>query len=334
MRERRTTVRVNCFLPAQYHVVDSPAMSSGQVTDLSAEGVCLLATSPLRDDEHVRISFSLPNEQEAPVAVKGIVRWRQPDAATEKGYPVGVEFEGLDETTRFCLQSFIAEQAQRETRTNGIGQRMRWLRTSPLIRVLGIGWPLVIGLVGAGGCVWILSLQRQQEQLRSTIAERAAIITQLEAQHQQLQHALDQARATASSAGTEVAQLQAQRTQFETQIASLTQHLGELQQGYRQLTEERDALKQWVQTLEHQQQAFEQRLASIPELHRALGQAYRVQAKERLEHRRQRLARRHREPAQTPMEGNGGYLIRGGQPTTTSGRLSIRVLDPTADPSP
>lgn len=46
MRERRTTVRVNCFLPAQYHVVDSPAMSSEQVTDLSTEGVCLLTTSP------------------------------------------------------------------------------------------------------------------------------------------------------------------------------------------------------------------------------------------------------------------------------------------------
>ncbi|MBI4323298.1 MAG: PilZ domain-containing protein [Candidatus Omnitrophica bacterium] len=334
MRERRTTVRVNCFLPTQYHLVDSPAMSSGQVTNLSAEGLRLLATSPLQDDERVRLSFSLPNGQEAAVAVQGIVRWRQPDAATDQGHSVGVEFEGLDETTRFCLQSFIAEQAQREPHTNGFGRRMRRLRTSSLIRVLKIGWPLVIGLVGAGGCVWILSLQRQQEQLRSTIAERAAIITQLEAQHQQLQQELGQARAAASSAGTEVEQLQAQRSQSETQIAALTQNLGELQQAYRQLREERDALKQWVQALEHQQQALEQRLKSVPELHKALRQAYRVRAKERLERWQQWLARPHGAPSDTLVEGNGGYLIRGGQPTTASSRLSIRVLDPTAEPSP
>ena len=334
MRERRTTVRVNCFLPAQYHVVDSPAMSSGRVTNLSMEGLRLLTTSPLQDDEHVRLSLSLPDEQEAAVAVQGIVRWRQPDAATEKGYPVGVEFEGLDETTRFCLQSFIAGQTQREPHTNRLGQRMRRLRTSSLIRVLKIGWPLVIGLVGAAGCVWILSLQRRQEQLRETIAERAAIITQLEAQRQQLQQELDQARVAASSAGAEVEQLQAQRTQFETQVTALTQNLGELQQAYRQLREERDTLKQWVQALENQQQALEQRLTSVPELRKALRQASRVRAKERLERWRQWLTRLHREPSETPMEGNGGYLIRDGQPTTTSSRLSIRVLDPTAEPSP
>ncbi len=334
MRERRTTVRVNCFLPTQYRLVDSPAMSSGRVTNLSVEGLRLFATSPLHDDEHLRFSFALPNEQEAAVAVKGIVRWRQPDAATEEGHPVGVEFEGLDETTRFCLQSFIAGQAQCETHTNGLRQRTRRLRTSSLIRVLKIGWPLVIGLVGAGGCVWILHLQRQQEQLRETIAERAAIITQLEAQHHELQQELDQARAAASSAGTEVTQLQAQRTQFETQVTALTQNLGELQQAYQQLRAERDALKQWVQALEHQQQALEQRLTSVPELRKALRQAHRVRANERLERWRQWLTRLHRAPSDTRAEGNGGYLIRGGQPTTPSNHLSIRVLDPTADPSP
>lgn len=327
MRERRTTVRVNCFLPTRYHLVDSPAISSGRVTNLSMEGLRLLATSPLQDDEHIRLSLSLPDEQEAAVAVQGIVRWRQPDAATDQGYPVGVEFEDLDATTRFCLQSFIAGQTQHEPHTNGIGQRMRRLRTSSLIRVLKMSWPLVIGLVGAAGCVWILYLQRQQEQLRETIAERAAIITQLEAQHQQLQQQLDQARAAASSAGTEVEQLQAQRTRFETQVTALTQHLGELQQASRQLREERDALTQSVQ-------ALEQQLTSVPELRKALRQAYRVQAKERLERWRQWLTRLHREPSQTPMEGNGGYLIRDGQPTTISSRLSIRVLDPTAEPSP
>lgn len=334
MRERRTTVRVNCFLPTQYHLVDSPAISSGQVTNLSAEGVRLLATSPLQDNEHVRLSLLLPNEPETAVDVQGIVRWRQPDAATQEGHPVGVEFEGLDETTRFCLQSFIAEQAQREPHTNGLGQRMRRLRTSPLIRVLKIGWPLVIGLVGAGGCVWILHLQRQQEQLRETIAERAAVITQLEAQHHELQQALEQARAAASSAGTEVEQLQAQRTQFETQVTALTQNVRELQQAYQRLAEERDALKQWVQALEHQQQALEQRLASVSELHKALRQAYRVRAKDRLERWRQWLTRLHRAPSEPRAEGNNGYLIRDGQPTTSSNRLSIRVLDPTAEPSP
>ena len=329
MRERRTTVRVKCFLPAQYHVVDSPAIVSGHITDLGAEGARLLAISPLRDDEPVRMSLFLPNAPDAPLVVRGIVRWRQPDAATDQEHPVGVEFEGLDETARLGLQSCITEQARHGSRTNGHGQR-----TGRLISVLKIGWPLVIGLVGAGGCLWILALQRQQEHLRSAIAERAAIITQLEAQHQQLQQALDQARAAASSAGTEVAQLHAQRIQSETQITSLTQHLGELQQGYQQLTEERDALKQWVQTLEHQQQAFEQRLSSIPELRNALRQAYRVRAKERMERWRQWLAQRHQEPAQAPIEGNGGYLIRDGQPVTASKRLSIRVLDPTSESSP
>ena len=308
MRERRATVRVGCFLPAEYRVAERSLVSPGRITDLSLGGLRLFTSRPLAGGERVTVTFTLPRDDN-PVSVHGLIRWSGPASSGDPGCPVGVEFERLDETTRFCVQAFVTDQ------------------TKPT-SLLKVGWPLLVGIVSAGICVWILQLQRQKEQLRQTLAERTSVITQLEATHQQLAQELDQTKAASSLTATEIGRLQHQRSQLETELGWLSQNLGELKQAYLRVRDERDALQNRVQVLEQQQAALEQRLTSIPELRKAIRQAAQAQAKQRREQRSQWLARLRDADQQALQHGNRGYVVRDGHPTLAGSRLSIRVLPP------
>ena len=308
MRERRATVRVGCFLPAEYRVAERSLVSPGRITDLSLGGLRLFTSRPLAGGERVTVTFTLPRDDN-PVSVHGLIRWSGPASSGDPGCPVGVEFERLDETTRFCVQAFVTDQ------------------TKPT-SLLKVGWPLLVGIVSAGICVWILQLQRQKEQLRQTLAERTSVITQLEATHQQLAQELDQTKAAASLTATEIGRLQYQRAQLETELGWLNQNLGELKEAYLRVRDERDALQNRVQVLEQQQAAFEQRLTSIPELRKAIRQTAQAEAKQRREQRRRWLARLREADQHTLRHGNRGYVVRDGHPTLVGSRLSIRVLSP------
>lgn len=335
MRERRTTVRINCFLPAQYHPLETTPALSGLVTDVSVEGLRLLAGQPLEEGQQIKVGVALPDHERAePLDVQGVVRWRAPDG--QDGYPTGLEFEQLDETSRFRLHSFIAQRTE-ALQQAGRGRRAD-ARKSSWIHALTIGWPLVLGLIAAGGCLWILSLRREQERLQQALEERAAVVTHLQAQQGRLQQELDQTRAAASLMGIDTRQLEHQRREFGQEIARLGTNLNALNQEFATLQTERDALKQWVQALEQQQRILEQRLSSVPELRKALRQAYIRQSRQRRAEWRRWMAAFRRAPSQDDVgqAGNRGYLVRNGQPTapsTSSVPLSVRVLTPESAPT-
>lgn len=332
MRERRSTVRVNCFLPAQYRPFETTPEFSGLVTDVSVEGLRLLADHPCEEGQQVRVSFALPDHGRVEaLAVQGIVRWRA--AQGQHGYPTGLEFEQLDETSRFRLQAFIAQRTEPSQRSDR--SQAAWARKSSWINALSIGWPLVVGLIAAGGCLWILSLRREQERLQHALQERAAVMAHLQAQQDHLQQELNQTRVTASLIGIETRQLESQREAFGQEIARLGTNLNALNQEFANLQAERDALKQWVQALEQQQRVLEQRLSSIPELRKALRHAHVRQSRRQRAQLAQWWAARFGPRASSVDRsvegGNRGYLVRDGQSTASSGSavpLEIRVLSP------
>ena len=336
MRERRTTVRINCFLPAQYRPFDTTPEFSGLVTDVSVEGVRLLADHQFEEGQHVRVGFALPDHERAePLDVQGVVRWRAPQG--QHGFPPGLEFEQLDETSRFRLQSFITQRIEPVPPGR---PRAAWARKSSWMSAMSIGWPLMLGLIAATGCLWILSLRREQERLQQALVERTAVMAQLQARQDELQHTLDQTRASASLMGMETRRLEGQREEFGQEIARLGTNLNALNQEFSKLQAERNALKQWVQALEQQQKILEQRLSSIPELRKALRQAYVRQSQQQRAQMLQWWAARFRPTAKSVDRlvegGNRGYLVRDGQSTAASNAsapLAIRVLAPESTPS-
>ena len=337
MRERRTTVRVGCFVPAAYRPADGSLDATGRITNLSIGGLRLLTHQPLSDGAHLALNFTLPNEEE-PVSVAGLIRWNGPVVSGEIGRQVGVEFAKLDETTHFCLQAFVTDQTKPAVGIGRLGRGIEWRQDGLATRLLKVGWPLLIAILSAGLCLGILQLQQQKEQLRQTLAERTGVINQLEVARQQLAQELDHTRAAAALTATELGRLQQERAQLETDMGGLIRNLGEMRQAYLRLREERDALKDRMLVLEQQQAVLATRLTSIPELHKAIREAYQVAATQRRAQRSQWVTRMREADQQALQHGNRGYVIHDGQPmlTSGSGRLSIRVLspEPTAQPSP
>jgi len=348
MRERRATIRIGCFLPADYSRLNdpsTPALAQGRpergeaeskddsiveearVTNLSLGGLRFMARKAGAWGGRLRVRFTLPNEDEL-LSVNGIVRWSAHTPSRDGEYSQGLEFSGLDETTRFCLQAFIADQVRTSGRLGRVGRALSRLpQDLPTQFVTAIGL-LMAGLVVAGLLVWVLMLQRKTVSLSQDVAARSLMVNQLEARRGQLLQELDQTKARLSDSRIEITHLQQQRAHLEAKIQWLSQNLGELKQAYRRVRDERERLRAQVVQLEHQQAAFAQRLQSVPELRKAIQQV-RLSRRNQFRTQQARRIERLREVDRHDLEsGNRGYVIRQGQPTLTSAHLSIRVYTP------
>jgi len=302
MLERRAAMRVSCFLPAEYRLSDGTSASSGRVTNLSVHGLGLLTSTPLHPGNRLTTHVALPTDG-ASLELDGLVRWSMDSPGRDGSYLAGVEFERLDDTARFCLQHFIADPSRRALPSRAIR-----------FTVLLLGMLLIAGL-----SLWVLILQRKNEQLVQALAERTVIVTQLEARQQQLQEQLTQTGLRALDSAAEVERLQRQAARLETEIGWLSQNLRDLKGAYERVRSER-------MQLEQQQAELSRRLSSIPALRQAMREAVRLTRQER---RQARASRRRTDRTITPQD-NRGYVVYAGVPTLTSAssRLSIRVLTP------
>jgi chromosome segregation ATPase len=333
MEERRATVRSGCSLPAEYAFSDSPIGHHGRITNLSVKGLGLLARQINGQGSPVRVHFTLPSEEQ-PLAVNGIIRWRQDHASKHGLSSVGIEFVEPDDTTRFCLQAFVAGQVQ-QAKSAGQSRRIVSERPSGISsRVVTASGLLMAGLVVSGLLFWILMMRREMDALSQRLAERTTLATQLEARRGQLEETLRQSQAQAAVAVAEIERLQRQTAQLEEHIQWLSQNLGELTQAYQRVRDEREQLHQQIVQLEEQHKRFEERLGSVPELRSAMRQAIRAQQGLLRRERAQRIERLRERDHATLQQGNRGYVMQSGQSTLTSTRLSIRVHELTSPASP
>lgn len=328
MQERRATVRVGCFLPADYRLSDASPLSPGRITNLSINGLALLASRPVGGGERLSMRFLLPGDDE-PFALDGIVRWSRVEPTPQGEHPLGVEFERLDDTSQFRLQAFVTEQLEQSERFIGrLERRVSRLRQRIPSRVVRIaiwaGGIAAMLLLGA----WLIALHQQNTSLRQTLVERAMVISQLEARQQQLQEALRQARTEASESLRELDRLKSQTAELEMEVGRFAQNLGEVQAAYAGVQGERDQLRQQVEALAQQQAALQAKFESIPELRKAIRTVIRSQQVKRRDARLTRIAQLRRADIEHARSGNRGFVVYGGIPTLTSSRLSIRVYTP------
>ena len=328
MQERRTTVRVGCFLPAQYSLAGDTSVWPARITNLSLQGLRLLASQAVSRERPVTVHFTLPSE-EAPVTVRGMICWEEIGSSREGGHPIGLCFTGLDDTTRFCLQAFIAAQCQAVAQLPGRLART-WTRLQRRWpgRLPNLSGAVMAGLLGAAVGLWIFILQGKAEQLRQTLTQRTRLLTQLAADHQHVQGQLSQATAQTAALEIRAEGLQYHAAQLEAETAWLAQHLAQTQQAYEQVRREREAMIGELARLDQERALLAHRLQSLPDLRAAIQEATLLRQQQLRAARRQQVARLRETDRRVSATGNHGYLIRQGQPTPTASAVTPDAATP------
>ena len=323
MQERRATVRVACSLAADARLADGTTLSAGRLTNLSVQGAGLLISSPLAPGSRLTTRLTLPDD-DLPLTLDGVVRWCATSPANGGTYPVGMELTALDDTARFRLQSFVTAQTAHLGARGRLGSFSRWWPERVPTRVVRASELLLIGLVIATLALWILILQRKNEQLLQALAERTVLISQLEARHQQLEEQVKQAGLEALDSAADIQRLQRHTARLEEDVEWLSQNLRDLKEAYARVQVERSILEQ-------RQADLTQRLTSVAELRKAMRDAIQVGRRQRWEAWRQRLALLRETERLASQSGNRGYVMYQGRPTLTAGHhLAIHVHAPEA----
>ena len=323
MQERRRTIRVPCRIDAACHRVEETPPASARLTNLSLRGAALVSSQGLDADAQVTLRFSLPHD-DTPLSIGGRIRWTDGASGFPPRYAAGVEFGALDETTRFCLNAFLEEQAHHLKSVAPPSSPWR----EPLQRIASLPLAkhvrgLVMALVIAGLSLAILGLQRYNRRLRQTLEDHARVIQQLETHHELLVTELHTTQQQTALLGQQLNDLQLYTSQLESHADALADQLAQTRQEYVRLLDDRETLRQQFTQLEQQQQTLEARFHSLPDLRQAMAEAIALQR------RRVWLARREQLRLLDQQElasGNRGYLLqRSASPDPT---LSIRVHAP------
>ena len=330
MLERRTVIRIPHSCRAQYCTAEDLLPRDGRLMNLSERGAGLLAREAHHSGEQVTLTFSVPGADE-PLTATGVVRWSH-QLRGGGWYPLGLEWFPLEETTRNRLQSFLTAAGQSSARTakpsQKTSQRITWA-------VVLIAQLLAAALIGTFIYRWVRSLQQENRRLQAELEQRDGVITQLEQEERRLQGELEAANQRFSQTAEEVARLHQQATVLERDVQRLGQEVGQFQDSYAQLREEREELMQRALDLELERTYLARRLSSLSELKVAIREA--IEARNHAQRtqwyaRAQALREADR---QALANGNRGYLIRNGRPTTSSATMQIRVHEPEAlSPAP
>ena len=324
MRERRSTVRVPCALPVQYSPTNRFSNFAGRLADVSVRGLGLSTPHPIERGAHLSAKLLLPGEDE-PVILTGIVRWSSSTSSKHGDYESGIELTNVDDTTHFCLQSFVTA---RLTDASSASRFTRQVRRGEIWNAIRASVWAVSGVCSAALIWWIAVSERQKATLREDLAERAVIVGNLQVRQQALQQELGQAQLSAADAVTEIQRLQAERAQLETQLGWMTRSLTDLQDAYARVREERENLRRQIVEME-------QRFQSIPELRKAMRTAVKTQRDARRLQRTAWIQRLRAADQDVLQRGNRGYVVQAGASTITGSRVAVRVYAPElSEPSP
>jgi uncharacterized protein (TIGR02266 family) len=104
--ERRKSPRTEVVVPVDYSTVD--AFFSEFTTNINEGGMFVGTDQPHPIDTQVTLHFRLPGISE-PCEVSGRVVWIRHQADQEGPRGMGIEFESLDDQTRFRLDELVRE---------------------------------------------------------------------------------------------------------------------------------------------------------------------------------------------------------------------------------
>ena len=321
MQERRSTVRINCALRAQYCPAKEPNPRDGCLHDISESGLGVLAREPHQEGE--RLTFSLnPTDEAGPLTATGLVRWSEPAADKKHWYRVGASWLPMEETARHRLITFVrANQAQ---------DRGLWfgLISRPTVRWLVFCLFAAIAICGVLSSIWAISRERQNHQLQVAIQQRNAIINQLEQDEGQLQQELLATKTRLTQTAMQISQLSQQAQQFAADVQRMGVQIEGIQESSAQIREERSQLLQRVLLLEQERQRLMQNLSTIPGLRKAIHEA--IDSRRRVRYIQRRVTPQSYldYPASKVAVGNRGYLVRDGRPTVGSATMWIQVHEP------
>lgn len=340
MQERRTTIRISHAARTQYCPSGDLIPRDGRITNLSERGVHLLAQESHRVGERVTLSFSLPGEEE-PLTATGVVRWTDPQARRGR-HAMGLEWLPLGETSRHRLGTFLGRTEQAASGQVVAASPRSWTMARTLVFRAGVAFAILAGIVVAR---WAFIIQHDNQQLGVALQQRNAIIHELEerevslqqemaATHSQLAATLDEITRLAY----ETTGLQQEAKDFHHDVQRLNEEVERFQGSYARAQEDRERLMQRVLGLEQERTQLAQereelarKLASIPQLRKAIREAINARRQAR------RLGRQARPQSTDTLEsvdGNRGYVIRGGRLTwgaiPIGSTMTIHVHEPEA----
>lgn len=327
MQERRTTIRVPHRSRIQYCPSEDLLLRDGELIDLSERGVGLLASESHPTGESITVTLSLPGAEDSTTAT-GVVRWSAAPTGPWTRHRVGLEWTPLAHTTHQRLHAFLSAATRAAAPSFGPWQAIRqgWTRHQ-----LG----LIIGLTGgitflAAGSWWMYMLRQENRQLQTAIRQRNETIHELAQRDAVLQQELRLAKTHLASTSEEVARLDYEAQQMERGMQQLTHDVAQFQQSYGQIKDERNRLAQQVLSLEQQRASSPGLVVSSRELRRVVRETLAAHRKAR---RQPRLKGFRAIEPQRSSAHNGGYVVRDGQPTTSTSTVWIRVHDPESLPS-
>ena len=333
MQERRTTIRINRFCRAQYCQAEEALPRDGRLTTISERGAGLLVREPHTSGEEVTVGLSLPGERE-PLTATGVVRWASPTPLKGSWYPLGLEWLPLEETTRHRLHQFLYRQAQVPARPSAVEESARPTADRAGRRALLVGVAVSGALAALFIGTWVLSLHRHNRQLEAAVTQRNTLIHRLKQQESQIRQELGAAKTHLAATSGEVTRLDELAQQLGGEAHRLTQEVEQFQGSYVNVREEREELLQRVQDLAQERALRARQSVSIPELHLAIREAIDAREAVRQSPVIPLFSAGSWAPILTPphedrsIEGNRGYLIWEGRPTSGASELSIRVHDP------
>ena len=252
----------------------------------------------------------------------GIVRWSSPPSFRWRGYPFGLEWLALEETSRQRLQSFLQRSGKTVPGASFLQRRpLGWKIVLLSFLVIGFLWAGFVGF-------WFLALFQENRQLHETVQQREQLVTELTQREQGLRQALTAATTQVSTALEEVVRLGQHAQRLEGNMQQLTLDVQRAQESFAGARAEREALMQRILDLEQERLQLAERLSSIPALQHAIQEAIAARKEARRAVRRLRLQARREAAHQQAQAGNHGYLIRNGRATVAGSTVWIRVYDP------
>jgi hypothetical protein len=266
--------------------------------------------------EPITVSFSMPGEEGALTAT-GLVRWSAVRSQDWTG--VGLSWLPFDETSHYRLQRFLAGRSGPPA--SALGQPDRPLGEEQWVRKVVVPASVVLVLLVLFWGAWALAVHRRHRELRVAIETRNAAIRQFETRDARMHQELEVSRAHLAATAEEIARLDRQARLLEGEAQRLGDDVQRFHHSYLQVRTEREQLIHRVLDLE---QSRAQQYVPMDQLQLAIREAIAV-----------RLAgesRAWRTIDQSLLGGNRGYLIRAGNESSGSPRVSIRVHDPEALP--
>ena len=169
-------------------------------------------------------------------------------------------------------------------------------------------------------------IAQEKQMVERLLNETSQALYQTEQEKAKVNAELAATESELSTAKTNTERLQSQLTDAQTHLGQLETQLTSLQQAQQQLVQEKTELTGQVASLSQQKSVLEQRLGSLVELHKAIREVKQRIHEEWVKTRLAQIEEFKRQDQERLRNGNRGFLVKNGTPTTGHPTYRVRVL--------